>query len=474
MSFEPKVQHLSRLAFRWLTLSALGALWGCGGEPPPNVAIFVLDTARADAFSLHGAAPGSTPVFDRLAREGQVFTRARSVSAWTVPSHGSLFTGLYPGEHGADHGHTQLAESQITLAELLAKTHETVGFSENPHIGQGLGFAQGFGLFEETWRTQQAATDIAPTTRRALDWLARRDRSRPFFLFVNLMAPHLPYAPPEVFQQRTLSGELDGATIEKFRRFSEWDARGYMAGLFPLTSAELDLLRNLYQAEVSFADARVGEILAALAAQGELDHTLVVVLADHGENIGHHGLIEHQFALYETLLRIPFVLRLPKGVPAGAQSEAPVQLIDVLPTVLDVVGRSASSWPRVSGVSLLSSPPSARRPVLAQYARPVDQRWRFAKIAPDFNFDRFDHGLSAVVMGPWKLILSDAGTVELFNLDEDPAETRNLAQERPEVAAPMRSWLATRSGGGQPATATAPPELDAETVRALRALGYLD
>lgn len=447
---------------------------GCGRERPPNVALFVLDTARADAFSALGARPGSTPVFDRLASEGLLFTRARSVSAWTVPAHGSLFTGLYPEEHGADHGHTLLADTHTTLAELLSPSHQTGGFSENPHIGRPLGFAQGFEHFEETWRAQQAVGDVAPTTRQALAWLAQRDRAKPFFLFVNFMAPHLPYAPPPQFEARTVPSLLDRATVERFRRFSEWDARGFMAGLFSLPSPEVDLLRSLYQAEVSFADARVGEILATLAEQGELDHTLVIVLADHGENIDHHGLMEHQFALYESLLRIPLVLRLPEAFAAGAKSEAPAQLVDVLPTVLDVVGLPASGWPPLAGVSLLSAPPPARRPVLAQYARPVDQRWRFAKVAPDFDFGPFDQGLAAVVIGPWKLILGDSGTVELYNLVKDPEETKNRAAERPEVVEPLRAWLTSRARKAELPPAGKTPELDPETLRALRALGYLD
>ncbi len=469
----------------WLVpaLLVVAIAMGCGKSPPPNVAIFVLDTARADAFSAHGGPVGSTPVYDRLAREGMLFTQARSVSAWTVPSHGSLFTGLYPLQHGADHGHTKLVEDHTTLAERLTASHQSAGFSENPHIGQGLGFAQGFDHFEETWRNQKAASDIAPTVRQAQVWLEQRDRSRPFFLFINLMAPHLPYAPPELFERQTVPTVLDRETVENFRRFSEWDARGFMAGLLSLEPAELDLLRSLYQAEVSFADARVGEVLASLAAQGELDRTLVLVLADHGENIGHHGLIEHQFALYETLLRIPWVMRLPKTLEAGVRSEAPVQLVDVVPTVLEAVGRPAEEWRELAGVSLLSSLPSPRRPVLEQYARPVDQRWRFARIAPQFDFTPFDRELDALVIGPWKLIRSrtESGeeAFELFDLSKDPAESRSLTAERPEIVAAMRAWLEQHSVGpggqqtpGSPGAGGA--ELDAETLRALRALGYLD
>lgn len=460
-------------------LACLGllALAACGGGRPPNLLLVVLDTARADAVSAAGAVPGATPVLDRLASEGVVYSRARSTSAWTVPAHGSLFTGLFPSRHGAHHEHPLLGNEQATLAELLAPTHDTAGFSENPHIGFAKGFAQGFGRFEETWRRQSGPADVAPTDERALAWLAARQGSRPFFLFVNFMAPHLPYAPPAPWQERFLPPEATPETVERLRRFDEWGARLVMTGRLQLAPAELAVLRALYQAEVAFADARLGRLVEALEAAGELDRTLVVVVGDHGENIGDHGLMEHQFCLYDSLLRVPLVLRLPGVFAGGERRQVPVQLTDLVPTVFDVVGRAAAGRPAVEGTSLLAGPPP-QRPQIAEYMRPEAQRWRFERVAPEFDFAPFGRRLAAVVVGERKLIAGEDGRRELYDLAADPRESHDLAGGEPEtverLAALLAAWQAGAAvlpggGGGAPE-----PLLDEESRRALRALGYLD
>lgn len=457
----------------WLLACCLGAC-GPGEKPPPNVLLVVLDTTRADAVD---AAP--TPVLDRLAAEGTAFQQARSTSAWTVPSHGSLLTGLYPSRHGAHHEHLELAAAHVTLAERLAATHQTAGLSENPHIGPGKGFDQGFETFVETWRLQTSAADIAPTDELALEWLAGRDPDRPFFLFVNFMAPHLPYAPPAAFQDRTVPPMTAPEVLERLRSMNEWAARLYMTGQLSLSADELSLLRGLYHAEVSFADARLGRLLQALAQAGELDRTLVVVVGDHGENIGDHGLMEHQFCLYDSLLRVPLVMRLPGTVEAGARRGDPAQLTDVLPTVLDALGRGEDAWGDTEGRSLLRPLPP-ERPQVAEYMRPVSQRPRFEAVAPGFDFTPFDRRLRAVVVRGRKLIQPEGGEPELYDLAADPGETRNLAADEPELARRLGSWLsawAERAPAGPPVAGGAEggeaPELDAETRRALEALGYL-
>jgi arylsulfatase A-like enzyme len=456
-------------------LAAAALLAGCGPSRPPNVLLIVLDTARADAVSAYAGAPAATPVLDRLATQGVLFEAARSTSAWTVPAHGSLFTGLYPSRHGADWEHLMLEPERVTLAELLAPTHATAGFSENPHIGERRGFHQGFATFVDAWRSQKLGSDVAPTDRRVLEWLAARDQSRPFFLFVNFMAPHLPYAPPPPFRERFVPAGADPEQVERLAAMNEWSARQYLAGQFTLSAEEIETLRGLYRGEVAFADARVGTLLAALEQEGELDRTLVAVVGDHGENLIEHGLWEHQFCLYETLLRVPLVLRLPGWFEGGRRRAEPVQLPDLAPTILEVAGVPRERWPPMEGLSLASGELPARRPQVAEYGRPVEQRWRFARVDPNFDFSRFDRRLAAVVAGNWKLILSDRGEVELYDLDADPNEQRDRAAEQPDLAAGLRRFLDEwRAKAREPPSGAPTPPLDEETRKALKALGYVE
>ena len=209
-------------------LAAACAL-ACGcGDAPRNALVLVLDTTRADAVGAYREGAAYTPTLDALAAAGVVFTNARSTSAWTVPAHGSLFTGLFPSRHGAHGEHAWLAPEQLTLAELLAATHETAGFSENPHIVRAKGYAQGFEVFEETWRRRRSVEEEPITLELVEAWLGRRDTTRPFFLFVNLMTPHLPYRPPARLRARFLPEGVSEQAAERYTAVGEREARLYM------------------------------------------------------------------------------------------------------------------------------------------------------------------------------------------------------------------------------------------------------
>ena len=173
--------------------------------------------------------------------------------------------------------------------------------------------------------------------------------------------------------------------------------------------------------------------------------------------------------------RVDYYLRLPGTVAAGKVSQAPVQLVDVPPTVLDAVGVPRDRWPAMEGRSLLREDPPADRPIFAEYMRSPVQRRRFAEVDPGFDFDRYDRRLRSIQVGAMKLILADRGPAELYDLSADPGETRNLAAERPELAAELGARLEAWSGGWRPAPSVeGEPVLDEATRQALRSLGYLD
>jgi len=456
----------------------LGLTAGCRPSEPPegsiNVLLVVLDTTRADALPAYGSKQAYTPTLDRLGSEGVVFANARTVSAWTLPSHASLFTGLYPSRHGAHWESPGLLVGQETLAELLAETHDTGGFCENPHIVTAKGFSQGFSRYEETWRRRES-WDVPPITLELFqEWLGERDRSRPFFAFVNLMTPHLPYRPPERHQNRFMPDDLPEETIQRLRGVEQQHAWAYTMGDLQFTDADLDNLRSLYAAEVAFADERVAQAIDAVRAQGELERTLVVVVGDHGENIGDHGLMEHQFCLYESLLRVPMIFRLPEVFEGGLVREAPVQLVDVFPSVLDAAGVPRERWPALDGYSLLKADPPADRPTIAEYMRPGDPLRNMTRLNPSFDPSRYDRRLRSIQMGNSKLIVSDRDEVELYDLGTDPGETRDLAGERPEEVERLRERLEAWMAEGSRQLERFTPEADPEALKALRELGYVD
>lgn len=454
-------------------LLALACLVGCGDRGGVNVLLVVLDTTRADAVSATGEPGTITPTLDALAREGVVYERARSTSAWTVPSHGSLFTGRYPSRHGARHGSPALHPAQQTLAELLRRTHDTGGFSENPHIRTDQGWAQGFGTYIDSWRWRDRVDTPPQTISMALDWLDRRPGGRPFFLFVNLMDAHLPYAPPPEWAERFVPPGADPETLTRLRGVGSPEQQAHLVGEAPIPERDFELLRGLYRAEVAWADYRVANLVTALRHRGTLDRTLVVVVADHGEQIGEHGLLGHQFALYESLLRVPLILRLPGLFEGGQRRDAPVQLVDVAPTVLEVVGVPRAEWPDMDGRSLISDAPGPDRRVVAEYAPPIEEVERIARRFEGSDTALLSEAIRSVQVGTLKLIARSGGAVELYDLEDDPGETRDLAVTRPDDVARLAEGVAFGSEvatGGEAEAAA----IDAQTREALRALGYVE
>ncbi len=439
----------------------------------------MLDTTRADAVEGYSSDPVATPLdsftpnLARLAREGARFDKARTTSAWTLPSHGSIFTSLFPSRHGAHAEGEGIARDVTTLGDLLGRTHQSAGFSENPHIGEAKGFARGFDQFEETWREPHARDAAPPTEARVSRFLSERDRDEPFFLFVNLMTPHLPYVPPERHRAR-FGPDLSPEIVQNFMNVEEGHARMHAMGKLGFKRIDFSILRSLYRADVAWADERLGTLIEALETEQLLDETLVIVVSDHGENIGHHGMMEHQFCLYESLLRVPLVIRWPEAFEAGEVRNDAVQLVDLLPTILEAVEWPRDQWPDIEGTSLLARPAASDgRPSYAELMRPLGQAPLFDAIDPDFDFAPFLRRLKSIQLGSLKLIVSEHGAVELYDLATDPGERINLAKRQPDDVARLRAQLLDWSGGWEPRRGAAAP-LDDKTREALRALGYAE
>lgn len=432
-------------------LALLGV--ACGHGPArPNLLLVTIDTLRADHCSAYGYAKPTTPHLEALARDGVRCDLAYAPMATTAPSHATLFTGLLPRTHGVRKNGHVLVPRHRTLAEALRdhgyRTHAVVSSFV---LERRFGLDQGFASYDDSLGDGQDAKEALFQTgdrarAKAVAWLRRggdlggAGPAQPFFLWVHFFDPHEPYAPP----------------AEHRRPFAPKDESDALAS----TVAS-------YDGEIRFADAELGALLDALRGLGLLDTTLVVVAADHGEGLMSHGHMGHGPQLYEEAVRVPLVLRWPRGLPRGARVETPVLLADVAPTVLALVGVN-EVLERADGIDVADvlrgrGAGEANRPVLLER-----RRYHEEETADGMPVRG---ALLGVRLGRFKYLEApEEERRELFDLAADPAEARNLLAERPReaegLARLLEAWRATRPGDEK-------ADASAETREALRALGYV-
>jgi len=497
-------------------LAAAGiALVGCGGERratlresgPPDLLLVVWDTVRADRLSLYGHERETTPRLDAWARDARVFENAVSTAGYTLASHASIFTGLLPSEHCVDNDNPRLDERFTTLAEILRNAgYQTYLYSENPHVAEGpSNLAQGFETVEHPWspgraeaarriveaklppeersselRARLAASDRG--TRSAWDikaagelaeqavreWLSRADPKRPWFVFVNYMEAHRPMIPPRRYRERMMSAEDVDASYRVDRsRLRLWE---YTFGLRDYDEREIALTRGTYDAALLELDELTGSFLQDLAAGGRLERAAVVVTSDHGELLGEHHMLDHHYSLHEPLLRVPLIVRVPGRLAPGRDAR-PVVNFDVYATLLELAGIDLP--PGTHAHSLLA--PREQRARLAEDPVPPHIGIQAVQAAhPDFDPTPFRRRLRAWIDGSYKYLWSSDGRSALYDLARDPAESRDLRGEQPEVAARLSADLDAYRASlrpCRPGETAAPASTPAERGR-LRALGY--
>jgi arylsulfatase A-like enzyme len=476
----------------------------------PHVVLIVMDTTAASHLSLHGHPRPTSPNLERIAAEGAVFRRAFSTAPWTLPSHASMFTGLYLAQHGAGFEHPHLNDGVVTLAEILrSQGYRTVGYSNNAWIGDNTGLHRGFEQFTKvmtwnqeensytlrtsTWtpggyenRMETHAQDVpledsgAAVTNRLIR-AQMRDHDfagQPIFLFVNFLEPHLPYRPPSRFSRSMFPDEKGEETAQQIRQ----DVHGHETGVAPMSSEELALLSRLYDGEVAYVDHRVGELLEFLEEREILDDTMLVITADHGEQIGEHGFLGHNLNIYDDLLHVPLVVRYPGLFEAGSVFEAAVETRDIFSSIVSIVHPQALADVPVRGIHPLPTKPSAPVPdrhLVAEYDRPVVRFDAWRKRWPELDFSRFDRTFTSIRSPQWKLIVTSDGGRELYDLQRDPGETVNLAQDHEETAATLEAHLDVwrmEMQAAMPAITgnEEPPPMDEETRKKLRSLGYIN
>jgi tetratricopeptide (TPR) repeat protein len=396
------------------------------------VLLVTIDTLRADAVSAYGNPAASTPVMDALAAKGARFTTAVAHVPLTGPSHASILTGLIPVRHGVrDNGGFVLPDEVPVLTETFRGAgYRTAAFVSGYPLVRRFGFSRGFDVYDDSLphgndprRAPYVERSADRTTDFVLRWLKTPvgetgfgGSGAPWFLWVHYYDPHAPYEPP---------GEL--AT-----RFAT----------------------RPYYGEAAFVDQQLGRLLRRLDERGWSSRTLVLVTSDHGESLGEHGEDSHGIFVYDSTLRIPWIMAGP-GIPAGLTVDVVARLVDIAPTLLDCAGIAGPG--DFDGRSLRAA--SAGRPVRDEpaYAESLSSLLHMGW-AP----------LHAWRTRQWKLI--EAPRLELYDLEKDPAEAHNLAGERPELVEQMRRPLLAAMSAPTPLAAKA---VDAEAAERLAALGYL-
>lgn len=493
-------------------LLVAGITWWKDGLPPPkgkgsllpDILLIVLDTARADRFSCYGGPDGLTPNTDRLAAEGVLFEDAVSTAPWTIPSHASIFTGTYPSTHAATWKRPFLDGSLRTLAGFLGRAgYTTYGFSNNPGIGRGTGFSRDFDVYVEVWRDSVRKPSLTDKAKFWLLWLlGRQDKGAaltnekiaelledgdggPLFLFINYIEPHLKYRPPHPFLEKH-AGE--GEVVTRMKNMGFPLLYDLLAGKRTLAPAERKALGDLYDGEIAYMDFMVGELLRELRAIDFLENTLVILTSDHGDNLGDHGLVDHQFSLHETLLEIPLIMRYPALLPRGARIRGLVQNVDIFPTILSLIERShgargdtalmreiAEARAQVQGQDLLEvvTGAPARDVAYAEYDIPRQYLEKLVAIHPGTPTSRLEDDISSIRAGHWKLVRNTRGERQLFDLGEDPGEDVDVAPMAPSVADSLGTLLETWVGSLPKGSGEADMRIDTETKEKLRALGYI-
>jgi len=425
---------LAGAAVLWFIQRGGGISWRAAEAPaagPLNVLLITLDTTRADRLGSYGHASARTRHMDRLAAEGVRFERAYSPAPITLPAHASLFTGLYPFAHGVrNNGNFYLPEKFRTLTTVLrAHGYHTGAFVSAFVLDRRYGLARGFDTYDDRQEAPGSQVVKLEAERRGdrtalalhgwLDEHARRQPGKPFFAWLHLFDPHEPYRPPPPFKEAFAGAPYDG--------------------------------------EIAFDDAIVASVRERLERLGLSERTLVVIAGDHGESLGDHGEETHSMFVYESALHVPLILWRPGLLPGGTVVAPPVRLTDVAPTILELVG--APPLETAHGRSLVplilrgdKSPPPA------VYAE---------TLLPQFYMNWAP--LRAIREERWKYI--EAPRPELYDLQADPGETRNLLAEHGSVGKALARELERLTAGSPGADASG--RMDAETLEKLASLGYV-
>jgi len=446
----------------FLSLGSAILLGGCTDrslEKGWNVILISIDTLRADHLGSYGYGSDTSPNIDRFAEENIIFRNSYSASAWTFPSHMAMFTARYPTKN-SEVIYPKIKEfdrSYRTIAQSLQDAgYETAAFTGGGFVAKSLGFGRGFGVYESYGR------NFEDNEKHVFDWITQHDPDQKFFLFIHGFDTHRPYDPPEYLKHRFMKEfppECEGVTFKNIepQKFKCIRAEG-----------GIEYMKSQYDAEIFFADSIIGEIFAKLKEHHLYDDSIIIITSDHGDELWDHGRGDHINTLYQELIHVPLIMKVPGLV--HQEISVPVSNIQLHPTILNLLGiKDQNDFQATSLVPLFLAPQSEQS-IYAVTGRSD----RHTKKKGDFF-------VLGVISNHYKYIerhVKNRGfQQELYNLLEDPHEKKNLADSpmEPVLKKKLDDWeKAVDLGLSLDHMDREKAEVSDETRQQLKSLGYLN
>ena len=475
-----------------------------------NILLIIGDCVRYDRLSCYGYDKETTPNLDKLAKESTIFEQATSQAVWTLPSHSTMFTGLYPSEHGCLRGSKNsnifLPTNIKTIGEILKEHgYSTAGFSNNPWVGKISDLNRGFDFFWESNMDFSGNSSFAPSVpftlkllnrlgrltnrvrirslisyliekptftkamRKAMEeWIVLQASSHlPFFIFANFMDAHQPYHPPKDNLRRI----CDRNAIKANSIRLNWKIRKYFRGERELDDELFKLMNDYYDASLNFLDEELGKLFDFLKQENLLDKTVVIFTADHGKNLGDHDINDLLHTIRDSIIRVPLIIRCPDLIPSGRRCEEEVEIIDIFYTILNLLKISQNP-------NLLEK--SSKRPSLFDVLQGfnTNRNCSFSEALLPYTADDLEiDSVRCIRTKKWKYISSQKRGDIFFNLEEDSEEKNELnevnAQESVKLKKILQEKIDSLALGREQDKSQKVDELDEAVIQRLKDLGYL-
>jgi len=404
-----------------------------------NVILITIDNVRADHFSFYGYDTHTAPNLEKLAEESLVFDNAISQSSWTLPAHASIFSGVYPYQHGAQQFQTPMNHNNVLLSEVLhSNGYATAAIVSHLYVRPMYGFGWGFDSFDRSNDKGERHVSSRSVTDLAIQWL--KTASTPSFLWLHYFDPHTDF----IYHEGTGFPYADNVSSNTILDYACWnvypccptnDDRG-----LPYLTSEKDRAISLHDGETFYTDYHIGRLIDFLSENGTLDDTILIIVSDHGESFGEHDFFGHDNLLYDDLIHVPLLIRIPGAQPQ--RFDQVVETRNLMPTLLDL---------------LLIDKPKGLGPNIL---KPEDNIYACSEV-----HNENPHRRTAITDGKWKLVYTlTKCEYELYDLEADPGENNDLAQQKPDIVEKYRKELFERM---------AIVEHTGATFERLRSLGYL-